>query len=147
LISRMGRLMDVIRHCPFGTFVNYDRYIKIEVDFDASLDEFFNVPTTKQRVDVSDRVWDILKESGVEKAFDQLRRRFKEELRSQASEEDKGKSAKRASEMAMEEAAKLAPVVPLPIAEKQAAQAQKRLEQEAEKRARDLGLSPEQAQR
>ena len=59
--------------------MNYDRYIKIEVDFDASLDEEFNVPTSKQRVDVSERIWEILKENGVDKALDQLRKKFREE--------------------------------------------------------------------
>src|SRR5207249_3765042 len=63
IVARMGRVIEVVRHCPLTTFMNNDRYIKIEIDFDASLDEEFNVPTAKQRVDVSDRVWEILKES------------------------------------------------------------------------------------
>ena len=41
--------MEVVRYSPLTTFVNNDRYFKIEVDFDASLDEEFNVPTSKQR--------------------------------------------------------------------------------------------------
>ena len=49
IIARMGRIIETVRHSPLTTFVNNDRYFKIEVDFDASLDEEFNVPTSKQR--------------------------------------------------------------------------------------------------
>jgi hypothetical protein len=146
IISRMGRIIEVVRHSPLTTFVNYDRYIKIEIDFDASLDEEFNVPTSKQRVDVSDRMWEILKQHGLDKAVDQLRKKFKEEKRGLQTAQESGETD-RPSEQAMEAAAKVAPVVPLPIAEKQAELARKRLEQEAERRAHETGHSREQAQR
>lgn len=147
IIARMGRIIETVRHSPLTTFVNNDRYFKIEVDFDASLDEEFNVPTSKQRVDVSDRIWDILKENGVEKALEQLRKKFREEKSSFASEQDKGDDGKRASEQAMEETSKLGTVVPLPVAEKRAEQGKKRLEQEAAKRAAEAGTTPAEAQR
>jgi hypothetical protein len=147
IIARMGRIIETVRHSPLTTFVNNDRYFKIEVDFDASLDEEFNVPTSKQRVDVSDRIWDILKENGVEKALEQLRKKFREEKSSFASEQDKDEAGKRASEQAMEETAKLGTVVPLPVAEKRAELGKKRLEQEAAKRAAETGTTPAEAQR
>lgn len=147
IIARMGRIIEVVRHYDTTTFVNNDRYIKIEIDFDASLDEEFNVPTSKQRVDVSDRIWEILKEHGVEKALEQLRRKFKEEKASLAIEQDRNQTGKRASEQAMEEVAKVSSVVPLPTAERRAEQGRKRLEQEAQKRAAETGTSLEQAQR
>jgi len=147
IIARMGRIIETVRHSPLTTFVNNDRYFKIEVDFDASLDEEFNVPTSKQRVDVSDRIWDILKENGVEKALEQLRKKFREEKSSFASEQDKDDAGKRASEQAMEETAKLGTVVPLPVAEKRAELGKKRLEQEAAKRAAETGTTPAEAQR
>lgn len=147
IVARMGRIIEVVRHSPLTTFVNNDRYIKIEIDFDASLDEEFNVPTSKQRVDISDRVWEILKEHGLEKALEQLRKKFKEEKASIGTAQDTGKTEKRASELAMEEAAKLGTVVPLPTAEKRAEEAQRRLEQEADTRARETGRSREEAQR
>ena len=147
IIARMGRVIETVRHSPLLTFVNNDRYFKIEVDFDASLDEEFNVPTSKQRVHVSDRVWDILKENGVEKALEQLRKKFREEWSSIASDQDKDADGKRASEQAMEEVSKVSTVVPLPVAEKRAEQGRKRLEQEAEKRAAETGATTEQAQR
>lgn len=147
IISRMGRVIEVVRHSPLTTFVNYDRYIKIEIDFDASLDEQFNVPTSKQRVDVSDRIWDILKEYGLEKALEQLRRKFKEQQARIGADQDANRTDKRASEQAMEEAAKIAAVVPLPVAEKQAEQGRRRLEQEIEKRSAETGVSRDNAQR
>jgi len=146
IIARMGRIIEVVRYSPLTTFVNNDRYFKIEVDFDASLDEEFNVPTSKQRVDVSDRIWDILKENGVEKALQQLRQKFREERTSLAGEQDKNADGERASEQAMQQTAKMAAVVPLPVAEKRAELGRKRLEQEAEKRAAEKGTSADQAQ-
>ena len=147
IFARMWRVIEVVRHSPLTTFVNNDRYFKIEIDFDAALDEEFNVPTAKQRVDVSDRIWDILKENGVEKALEQLRKKFREEKTGLASEQDKDEAGRRASEQAMEEVAKLSTVVPLPVAEKRAEEGRKRLEQEAEKRAAEVGTTTEQAQR
>jgi hypothetical protein len=147
IIARMGRIIEVVRHYDTTTFVNYDRYIKIEVDFDASLDEEFNVPTSKQRVDVSERVWEILKEHGLEKALAQLRDKFREAKTTIASERDKDAAGKRPSEQAMEETSKLSTVVPLPVAEKRAAEGQRRLEQEAQRRAAETGTTPAQAQR
>ena len=147
VIARMGRIIEVVRYSPLTTFVNNDRYFKIEVDFDASLDEEFNVPTSKQRVDVSDRIWDILKENGVEKALEQLRKKFREEKSSAAGDQDKNDAGQRASEQAMQETAKLANVVPLPVAEKRAELGKKRLEQEAKKRAAEKGTSTADAQR
>jgi hypothetical protein len=122
IVARMGRIIEIVRHSPLTTFVNNDRYFKVEMDFDASLDEEFNVPTSKQRVDVSDRVWEILKENGVEKALEQLRKKYREEKSSLASEQDKDEGGKRASEQAMEETAKMATTVPRPVAEKRAAE-------------------------
>jgi hypothetical protein len=143
----MGRVIEVVRYSPLGTFVNYDRYIKIEIDFDASLDEEFNVPTSKQRVDVSDRIWEILKEAGLEKALQQLRNKFREEKKILDAAQDSGETETRASEAAMAEAAKMAAVVPLPVAEKQAEQGRKRLEQEVAKRTQETGRSKEEARR
>lgn len=147
VIARMGRIIEVVRYSPLGTFVNYDRYIKIEIDFDATLDEEFNVPTSKQRVDVSDRMWEILKANGLEKALDQLRKKFKEEKAKLEAAQDSGETEKRASEQAMEEAAKVIPLEPPAVVEKRDEQGRKRFEQEAEKRARESGRPVEQARR
>lgn len=138
IIARMGRIIEVVRHSPLTTFMNNDAYIKIELDFDATLDEQFNVPTSKQRVDVSDRVWEILKEHGILKALEQLRKKRNEELSILAQQED-AQAGPRPSERAMQEAEKVAPAVPLAVADKRDEDAQRRLDQEVYKRTRDTG--------
>jgi hypothetical protein len=64
-ICREGRQIDVVS--PNWTkFQNYDRYIKIEVDFDPELDEYFGVTTSKQQITIDEVMWDKLKSSGKE---------------------------------------------------------------------------------
>jgi hypothetical protein len=140
LFYRMGRFLDCVRHTPFHTFVNNDRYFKIEVDFPAVLDEYFNVSTSKQRVDVSDKIWDKLKEAGVEKAISTLTGKYRAERdRMRAEEDKKGPDGKRASEEAMEETAKaLRPPSP-EVRQRQEERGEDQLRKTAEKRAADTG--------
>jgi hypothetical protein len=147
IVSRMGRVIDVIRSVPNITFVNYDRYIKIELDFDAALDEEFNVPTNKQRVDVSDRIWEILEEHGLLKAVEHLRKKFKEEKSVKSSSADTNPQEERPSEVAMAETAKLAPKSSPEAEARRAEEGQRRLAQEAEKRSRETGKPVEEAKR
>src|SRR5262249_26567338 len=113
IFSRMGRIIDVA-HPPaeYLTFVNYDRYWKIEIDFDARLDEEFNVPTTKQRIDVSDRVWEILKGEGVFKNVASLRAMTRKEIEDRETSHDVKADTPRPSEEAMEQAQAATPVLP-----------------------------------
>lgn len=147
IITRMGRVIDVVRASPLTTFVNYDRYIKIEIDFDASLDEEFNVPTNKQRVDISDRIWEILEEHGLVKALEQLRRKFREEKATESVDHDTKDNEKRPSEVAMERTAMLdarpSPDVEARLREEGAT----RLRKQAEKRANETGKTVEEAAR
>jgi hypothetical protein len=78
IFSRMGRLINVQTRTPWTTFINNDRYIKVEVEFSASLDDEFGVTTSKQQVTVSPRMWDLLREHGLPKAIEQLRNKVKE---------------------------------------------------------------------
>ena len=78
VFSRNGRLIDVQTRTPWTTLINNDRYIKIEVEFSASLDEAFGVTTSKQQVTVSPFAWDLLFQAGLPKAIEQLRIKVKE---------------------------------------------------------------------
>lgn len=78
IFSRNRRLIDVKTRTPWTTFINNDRYIKIEVEFAATLDEAFGVTTSKQQVTLSPFLWDLLREAGVPKAIEQLRGKVKE---------------------------------------------------------------------
>jgi len=140
LFYRMGRFLDCARYTPFHTFVNNDRYFKIEVDFPAVLDEYFNVSTSKQRVDVSDKIWDKLKEAGIVKAISTLTGKYRAEKKQMDVEGDRDEATKkRASEEAMEETAKaMRPPAP-EIRERQQQRGEAHLHKVAEKRAAETG--------
>lgn len=78
IFSRNRRLIDVQTRTPWTTFINNDRYIKVEVEFPATLDEAFGVTTSKQQVTVTPFMWDLLRGAGVPKAIEQLRGKVKE---------------------------------------------------------------------
>lgn len=73
VFSRNGRVVDVQSRTPWTTFINNDRYIRIEVEFSASLDEAFGVTTSKQQVSVSQEMWEQLQAAGLPKAIEHLR--------------------------------------------------------------------------
>lgn len=73
VFSRNGRVVDVQSRTPWTTFINNDRYIRIEVEFSASLDEAFGVTTSKQQVSLSPEMWDRLRMAGLPKAIEHLR--------------------------------------------------------------------------
>lgn len=73
VFSRNGRVVDVQARTPWTTFINNDRYIRVEVEFSASLDEAFGVTTSKQQVTVSQGMWDQLQAAGLPKAIEHLR--------------------------------------------------------------------------
>jgi hypothetical protein len=78
IFSRNGRLIDVQTRTPWTSFINNDRYIKVEVEFSATLDEAFGVTTSKQQVTVSPLIWDLLREAGLPKAIEQLRNKVRD---------------------------------------------------------------------
>lgn len=77
IFSRNGRLIDVQSRTPWTIFINNDRYIRIEIEFSASLDEAFGVTTSKQQVSVSPEMWDRLRSAGLHKAIEHLRAKVK----------------------------------------------------------------------
>lgn len=78
VFSRNGRVIDVQTRTPWTTFINNDRYIKVELEFSAKLDEAFGVTTSKQQVTVSPMIWDRLRAAGLPKAIEQLRIKVRE---------------------------------------------------------------------
>lgn len=102
VFSRNGRLIDVQTRTPWTTLINNDRYIKIEVEFSASLDEAFGVTTSKQQVTVSPFAWDLLLQAGLPKAIEQLRIKVKEaKLRRRVQALTPGPDDRRLSERVM----------------------------------------------
>ncbi len=113
IVLRSGRQIDVVTRGLPRVFVNYDRYIGIEVDFPPTLDEYFGVTTHKQQITLSDRILQMLEDNGIWKTFDQLRKREKELRADMTAEYDAPPSEEdeRPSELAMAEAAQLDPPV------------------------------------
>ena len=72
IFLRAGRQIDVVAKNPWHTFINNDRYFGIEINFDPLLDEDFGVTTNKQQITPSERMWEILKNNGVQNALKQL---------------------------------------------------------------------------
>ena len=73
VFSRNGRVVDVQSRTPWTTFINNDRYIRVELEFSAALDEAFGVTTSKQQVSLSPEMWDHLRVAGLPKAIEHLR--------------------------------------------------------------------------
>ena len=77
VFSRNGRVVDVQSRTPWTIFINNDRYIRIEIEFSAALDEAFGVTTSKQQVSISPEMWDRLRAAGLHKAIEHLRSKVK----------------------------------------------------------------------
>lgn len=106
IFSRNGRLIDVQTRTPWTSFINNDRYIKVEIEFSATLDELFGVTTSKQQVTVSPSIWDLLRQAGLPKAIEQLRAKVREaKLARRTHSLSAAAPGQRASERAMSAAA------------------------------------------
>lgn len=81
LVCREWRQIDTIS--PWWTkFQNYDLNTKVEINFDAELDEFFGITTSKQQIVIEDAMRDKLRASGrdagdLENLVEDIRSRFK----------------------------------------------------------------------
>ncbi|MBY3495630.1 ATP-binding protein [Rhizobium laguerreae] len=114
IFSRNSRLVDVQTKTPWTTFINNDRYIKVEIEFSATLDEYFGVTTSKQQITVSRLIWDVLFGAGLPKAVEQLRFQVKEaKVRRQLDLLSPPPGERRLSERAMSKATAQAPGTPL----------------------------------
>jgi Histidine kinase-, DNA gyrase B-, and HSP90-like ATPase len=149
LVCRAGRQIDVVSP-EWTKFQTYDANIKIEIDFDPTLDEFFGLTTSKQQIVIDERMWEKLKQSGrssggLQTLIKEMRRDFRQ-LQSKLkagrpSGDDKAKA--RASALAMEAAQKFKPRSFL--SPQKSALAEKALEEYAQTLSRSRGISIEEA--
>lgn len=79
VIARNGRVIETKTTTPWTRFQNNDRHVRVELDFEATLDDEFRINTSKQRVEISDRIWDTLRQAGLEEAIRQARRMYAED--------------------------------------------------------------------
>jgi len=149
LICRNWRQIDCIQP-PWTKFQHYDRNIKIEIDFDPSLDEFFGVTTSKQQITIIDQLWDKLKNAGKNAGnlyalikdmrirFHEIEDQLKAKFENEATSKEPRKSA-----VAMEETEKFKStfVKPTPAQDEES---RKQLLREATKRAAKTGKPQEE---
>ena len=103
IVCRNGRVIEVKNSTPWTSFQNNDRHVRVEIDFPATLDDEFAVNTSKQRVDLSERMWNHLREAGVEQAIAQLRRLYKENQQEITLKEEAEVDGRLPSEQVMED--------------------------------------------
>lgn len=138
-VLRNHRQIDVVAtKRGVVTFNNDDRYVGVEVDFPAALDEEFSITTSKQQVVISDRVWDILKNEGVIHAIQDMRRRYDEDKQRLVPAETSDSSGQKVAEKAMGETDKFSTQTSSEK-EEQKQRGEENLRKKAQKRAEETG--------
>lgn len=147
LVCRERRQIDCIS--PRWTkFQTYDYNIKVEIDFDPELDEYFGITTSKQQIVIDDEMWEKLQHSGkgggaLANLVKDLRQKFSD-LQEEAEAKRQNQAAKeepRPSVQAMEQTEKFKEPVLEPTSE-QKEEAQRNLEHTAKERATVTGRPP-----
>jgi hypothetical protein len=138
VVMREGRQIDVVSQRPWLSVNNDDRYWGCEIDLPATLDEEMSITTSKQRVILSERIWNLLKEKGVLANIAALRRRYDDEKAKAKAKREKRASAQTAAQaMAAAEKFRTDKAPETPERRKKSEQA---VEREVDKRAEDSGV-------
>jgi hypothetical protein len=149
IVCRAGRQIDVVSP-EWTKFQNYDLNMKIEIDFDPVLDEFFGLTTSKQQIVIDDRMWEKLKQTGkssggLQDLIKSMRKevnRLRAELKAQESGRDGSKP--RPSAAAMQAAEKFK-TRPSGVSPQKKAAADKALNEYAQDIANDKNVPIEEA--
>jgi hypothetical protein len=150
IFCRNGRQIDVVRPPRNLRSINAttDRFWAVEVDFDATLDDYFSITTSKQQVRPDERIWDILKDkAGMFIVIGEMFSAYKKEAARISVEVEQAKDAKRASIEAIEAADKFRTTKAPDETPARQKEAEDNLEREARKRAGRTGLQPEAIKR
>jgi hypothetical protein len=151
IIMREGRQIDVVRP-DWTSFLIYDRNMKIEIDFDPTLDELFGITTAKQQIVIDDEMWEKLKQKGRESGglIDLVKdirgelNRMRVSLQAEAeTREAREKDTPKHSEETMANIEKFKPRKPEPSRE-QVQEAEENIEKQAEKISRTTGEPKEE---
>jgi len=148
LICRAGRHIDTVQ--PRWTkFQNPDVNVKIEIDFDAELDEFFGITTAKQQIVIADEMWEKLQHAGKDggdliNLVRALRAEFDDHGNKLDAVAQNAKEEQRRSEIAFEASEKFKGSVP-EATQAQREEADKNLAQAAKALAAATGKTEEQA--
>lgn len=142
IFLRNGRQIDVMKPPrSWGQFSNptTDRYWKIEVDFDATLDDEFAMTTTKQQVVPSESIWSKLNDKAkIAENISNMRATYKKET---AQIRESAAKRKKPSITALEKAQKFKTTKPSKDTQARRDEAAKNFEDEARRRAKESGVS------
>jgi len=145
IVCRAKRQLDVVtppvdsgwKDFSFG--VNA-RHFGVEIDFEPTLDEEFNVSTSKQGVTVSEVMWAKLHEEGVYSELKAMLKMWDEETAKRKKKKDDG-TGKKDSEQIMEKSAPLldsTTPIPLEVIKEAESNLQKKIQEEAAHRRVDV---------
>jgi Histidine kinase-, DNA gyrase B-, and HSP90-like ATPase len=143
IVMRNGRQMDVLMRAGWKkglTFRNTDRYWQIELDFPAVLDEEFSVTTSKQGVQLSERIWTLLREADLDDVITKMQARHEVENDAIKQAHENAGEEERPYESAVREAESYFAAEPPPPNPEIEAQAQENFEAEVQRRAADTGV-------
>jgi len=150
MICREGRQIDCIQP-EWTKFQTYDFNVKIEIDFDPILDEYFGITTAKQQIVIDERMLEKLKQTGKESGgLQQLLKDMRAEYKrlvekfSNLREKSEKSEEPRPSEVAMQEAEKFRVRRPTP-SPKKVDEAKRNLDEAADMLAKKSGMPKEQA--
>jgi hypothetical protein len=141
LICREWRHIDTIS--PRWTkFQNNDANVKIEINFDPSLDEYFGITTAKQQIVIDDEMWEKLQHSGkgggsLVALVKDLRKRFDDsgvQLDAVAENRETAEEEVRPSIAAMEQSEKFKGISKVEPTPEQTEEANRNLEHAADER-------------
>jgi hypothetical protein len=90
IFTRKGRQLDVVTRSEVYVFQNNTRYAAVEIDFPPTMDDLFGVTTSKQSVEMSDRLIQLLRQNKVNLAVRHMQKRYEEEAKAAKSAEFKG---------------------------------------------------------
>jgi hypothetical protein len=146
IVLREGRQIDVVAQRPWLTVNNDDRYWGCEIDVPATLDEEMSITTSKQRVILSERIWNLLKEQGVLANIAALRRRYDEEKAMARTAREQQESEQRASEQAMAASDKFE-TEKIPDTAERRRKSKEAFDREVERRSRVSGMPRDEVER
>lgn len=101
IIMRQSRQIAVVTRGRYLKVNNDDRYWGCEINIPATLDEEIAITTSKQQVELSERMWELLKDHGVFLTIRELRRRYDQSTANLKTKREEADHRQRTSEQAM----------------------------------------------
>ena len=140
IFTRRGRQVDVVARSEVFVFQNNARYSAVEIDFPPTMDDLFGVTTSKQSVDMSERLVQILRQNKVNLAIRHLQDRYETDAKAARSQdfEGEGGDLARTSEKIMEQSSDV--LRKRPRNQEQEQEAQENLQREIDRTAKETGV-------